>query len=494
MTFVSRRNMLQLLGLASASVGVSSLWRPSSARADATAIPKRIVFFYTEQGTRRLRNNDGSLVTDWTPTVVNAPAAQSLTKPWSTGDFTLGPTHQALIPYQKKLTFLDGLDMISANLDPTSASNAHINGETHALIGANRQTDTVAGGQSIDQFIAQGLTGTLLPSLELSVTSDSWPYESTGGAENQPTYSGPGMPIPTEGNPVTVFNRMYPNGVDASAAAQAQAQLQNTQQRSVLEFAAGNFTSLASSSGKLDADRLSAHAAAIRDLESRLGLGGAMSSTCTPPASDLLDAVKVAKNGTASYTAHTDVFLQLTQVALACNLAPVVTLCLPQAPDDLFGYQAGMLGTTDFHDMVHQTSGDMSAPLGADPQATKVVQAYHSYNASIFARLLALLDSTPDQGGTTLLDNTVVVWCGQIAGGDHSLDNLPYILAGGLGGSINPGRYVRFPRAPNKTLWPQYSTGPAHNDLFVALANMMGVAATTFGNPDACKGALSGWT
>src|SRR5450755_3824930 len=114
MTVVNRRNMLQLLGLASASLTASSLLRPSSARAGAVAIPKRLVFFYTEQGTRRLRNDDGSLTTDWTPTVANAPSAQTLSKPWSTSDFTLGVTHQALLPYQKQLTFLDGLDMISA--------------------------------------------------------------------------------------------------------------------------------------------------------------------------------------------------------------------------------------------------------------------------------------------------------------------------------------------------------------------------------------------
>lgn len=491
MTRIDRRNLLRLLGLAGASVTAASLIRPNFARAGATAVPKRLVFFFTEQGTRRVRNDDGSIITDWTPTVANAPAARSISAPWSTSDFTLGVTHQALLPYQKQLTFLDGLDMISANIDPTGPANAHIDGETHALIGANRRSASVAGGPSIDQFIAQRLTGTLLPSLEMLVSSDAFPYEAPSGGEGAPLYSGPGMPLPIEGNPKTIFTRMYPNGVDASAPAQAQAALQNAQQKSVLDFAANDFTSLASRLGKLDADRLSAHAAAIKDLESRLTLGA--STACTPPTANVIDGVKGVPRGFASYAAHADVFLQLTQVALACNLAPVVTLCVPQAPDELFGYQPGMLSTTDFHDMVHQTSGDKTVPLAADAKAIATVQAYHSYNATLFAKLLALLDSTPDQNGTTLLDNTLVVWCGQISGGDHSLDNIPYLLAGKLGGAVNPGRYVRMPRTPDKALWPQYSNGPAHNDLFVSLANMMGVTATTFGNPAACKGALAGW-
>jgi hypothetical protein len=179
-----------------------------------------------------------------------------------------------------------------------------------------------------------------------------------------------------------------------------------------------------------------------------------------------------------------DVFQRLIQVALACDLTRVATLYVSQPPDDLFGYQAGMSGTGDFHDMVHQTSG-LLPPLDGDPTALGIVRAYHTYHATQFAKFLQLLNGITESDGTTLLDNTLVVWCGQLAGGDHSLDRLPYLLAGKMGGAVTPGRYVMMPRSPNG--------GPAHNDFFVSLANMMGVATSTFGNPSVCKGALTGW-
>jgi hypothetical protein len=89
-----------------------------------------------------------------------------------------------------------------------------------------------------------------------------------------------------------------------------------------------------------------------------------------------------------------------------------------------------------------------------------------------------------------LLDHAAVVWCGDIAGGDHSLDHVPYVIGGGLGGSLRSGRYVRMPRRANNKKWPCYSDGLPHNNLFVSLANAMGLDLTTFGNPKVCSGPL----
>jgi hypothetical protein len=124
------------------------------------------------------------------------------------------------------------------------------------------------------------------------------------------------------------------------------------------------------------------------------------------------------------------------------------------------------------------------------------VKDYHTYNSKLFAKFLGMLDAIPESDGTTLLDNTVVVWCGQLGGGDHTIDHLPYILGGGMGGEITPGRLVVYPR---KFLggagWPAYSSGPAHNDLFVSLAQKMGMTdVDTFGKAEVCTGPIAGLT
>jgi hypothetical protein len=60
-----------------------------------------------------------------------------------------------------------------------------------------------------------------------------------------------------------------------------------------------------------------------------------------------------------------------------------------------------------------------------------------------------------------------------------------------MGGAVTPGRFVMYPRV-GANLWPIYSKGPPHNDLFVSLANFMGVKTDTFGNPEVCTGPLDG--
>lgn len=480
---VNRRNILEILGMAGATFVTSSLGGAKRVRAAGAAVPKRIIFFYSSHGSLKQFNDDGSLKPLWAPTVTGAPDPFTIQTPWSTSAFTMSDMHKALLPFQSKLLFLDGLDMMSADVDPVAPADAHTNGETHTLVAANRQSADVAGGISIDQHIAKGLNSpapaTSLASLEVIINADQ-----SGGTG--PLYAAAGQPIPLVGKASSLYGRMFPNGSNATGTDQVKLAAQLAQQKSVLEFAASNFSTSAGHVAKLDAARLSAHAAALRSLESRLSVGA--STTCTVP--DASSIATASSAGTAAaYTANVDVHLRLVQSALACDLARVATICLDQAPDGLFGYTANQSGTTDFHDMIHKTNG-VAPPLAGDAKAMATVRAFHAYNAGVLAKLLGLLDAIPQSDGSTLLDNTVVVCCGDIAGGDHSLDRIPYLLAGGLGGAIKTGRYVRLPRKKNQSKWPAYSDGIPHNNLFVSLASAMGVPTTTFGNAKVCTGPL----
>jgi hypothetical protein len=492
MITMTRRNILRILGLAATSYAASTLPRPRIARGGGPAVPRRIVFFYTEQGTLHQYNPDGTLKQFWSPTAPGAPDPLSITKPWSTSSFTLGELHGPLAPYQNQLVLLDGIDMVSATVDPIGAADLHTNGNTHALIAANRQTSNLAGGISIDQYIANSINSpsplTALPSLQMANTQFWNPVDNQSGLT--PIYTGPGQPLTVPGVPQAVYNQMLPGGPMANPGAAAAA-LALAQQKSVLDYVQADYQNLASRLGTLDKQRVDAHAAAIRDLEQRLALPA--SSMCTEPDSSILASAK-SGNDAASYNATAAVLLQLAQVALACDLTRVMTVYFAEAPPDAFGYQP-IGGTTFFHELVHATNGSLSngGPLMTDPTAMGMVKSFHTMNAGFFAQFLALLAGTQEADGSTLLDNTLVVWCGQLGGGDHSLDHLPYVLAGKMQGAVTPGRYVLYPRAANNTP-PQLSQGPAHNDFFVTLANLMGVTTNTFGNPKVCTGPLPGVT
>ena len=68
-----------------------------------------------------------------------------------------------------------------------------------------------------------------------------------------------------------------------------------------------------------------------------------------------------------------------------------------------------------------------------------------------------------DVDGKSLLHNSMIVYgSGNADGNRHTHDNLPFLLAGGGGGSLSPGRYVK------------HGSKPATN-LFLSMADRLGV-------------------
>jgi hypothetical protein len=107
------------------------------------------------------------------------------------------------------------------------------------------------------------------------------------------------------------------------------------------------------------------------------------------------------------------------------------------------------------------------------------VTRWHQWEAKQLVSLLDLLRQVPEADGSSMLDHTMVLLCGQIGEHGHEIDQLPWVLAGGSALGFQGGRYLQFDKAP-------------HNDLFVSLAQAMGVQTETFGNPTVCTGPLPG--
>ena len=93
--------------------------------------------------------------------------------------------------------------------------------------------------------------------------------------------------------------------------------------------------------------------------------------------------------------------------------------------------------------------------------------------------LLEKMDAI-DEGGSSLLDNSVVFFSSEIEDGDtHSHYNMPIVLAGGLDGYFNQGRHVR------------YNNDEPVANLLVSILDGLGVDGSGFGNS---TGPLSGLT
>ena len=80
-----------------------------------------------------------------------------------------------------------------------------------------------------------------------------------------------------------------------------------------------------------------------------------------------------------------------------------------------------------------------------------------------FARFLDKLRAVRDHDGKSLLHNSMIVYgSGNADGNRHTHVNLPVVLAGGGGGTLKPGRYVKHGSVPM-------------TNLFLGMAERMGV-------------------
>ena len=71
-----------------------------------------------------------------------------------------------------------------------------------------------------------------------------------------------------------------------------------------------------------------------------------------------------------------------------------------------------------------------------------------------FARFLGKLDSMKDIDGQSVLHNSMIVYgCGNSDGNRHTHTNLPLVLAGCGGGTLTPGRSVKFGGEPVTNLY-----------------------------------------
>jgi hypothetical protein len=81
------------------------------------------------------------------------------------------------------------------------------------------------------------------------------------------------------------------------------------------------------------------------------------------------------------------------------------------------------------------------------------IQKIDRYLVGKFAAFLEKLDSIPEGDGT-LLDHSMIVYGSAIGDGNaHNHDNLPVVLAGRGGGTIQTGRHIVYNRTPMNNLF-----------------------------------------
>ncbi|MEM1026267.1 MAG: DUF1552 domain-containing protein [Myxococcota bacterium] len=439
----TRRNFLR--GIGGAVIGLPLL--PSLRARAQGAAPKRLVFMYAPNGVP---------VQTWWPT----PGA-------SVRDFTLNEVHASLERYKGEISFVGGLDM--AALGP---GGPHARGMGTALTGVELQSGTMpsnngqlagwANGSSLDQHLVQRLEpGTPFPSLQLGVRADN--FRSTN--MSRLSYAGPGQPLSPISEPRTLWQTLFPG-----AALRPE---DETLQLRVMDAVRAQFSALRRQVPSDEREVLDQHQARVVELQSRLaqqtgGSGNGCAAPTEPMVADVNGDDEPDADNDATMRRVAELQIDMLATALACDLTRIATFQFSNAWARVSYPWVGRLATN--HDISHTGLNDQISQEAWTDIAT--------YQAELLARLVDALKAIPEGDGT-VFDNTLIVWLSEIAvGNTHTHTNMPYLLAGDLGGTIRKGEFNSF-------------SGRYHNDLLVTLMNAMGVDGDRFGNPELCQGPLS---
>jgi len=410
------------------------------ASADVLPIPRRFVVFFS---------SCGSITSAFAPTAGER----------GEHDFQLSPILQPLEPHRDDIVVIEGVDQQGGGgVGHQAGMGGMLTGAAlnPGPFSAGASSAGWASGISVDQRIAQAIgSDTAFQSLELGV--------QVGIADNmgRMCYAGSDRPIPPEDDPHRVFARVFADMTrDPAELARIRAH-----RLSVLDRVAGRFARLSARLGAADRQKLEGHLAAIREIETRLSPGPTRPACAVPSLSSGIDP-----KANDSFPAVGRAQMDLLVMALACDLTRVASLQWSRSASPVRFSWLDIAAA--HHDLSHRGDDDQIAI----DQLTRINRWY----AEQLAYLIARMKEIPEGDGT-LFDNTLILWCNELAKGNtHSRVDAHYVLAGSAGGALATGRYLR------------YEGDVPHNNLLLSIIHAMGVDDGSFGNPQWCTGPLAG--
>lgn len=320
----------------------------------------------------------------------------------------------------------------------TPRGNGHGAGTATWLTGGGYDDRNIsAGGQSADQIAAQSLQSeTLLPSLELSLKGEG--YFSNSLVRNSISWSSNG-PVPRDTEPRVIFDRMFRSGSGAAS------------QRSVLDGVIEDARAMRRRGSTADQRKIDEYLEAIRAIERRIEFASQQKDRANQ--NPLLSQSLVRPSGgvPTDHGEYMRTMLDMIVLAFWSDATRVSTLMLDHGQSNrYFNFIEGVQGTwhalSHWKDASGKTEDDDGTTSWSSPAAKReqynMVTRWHTEQVAYFLRRLKAIR---EPNGNSLLENSMVLYGSNLADGhEHGERNLPLVLAGGGGGSINTGRQLRF--------------------------------------------------
>jgi hypothetical protein len=435
---IPRRTFLRGLGTVVALPMLEAMSPPlkllaSTAGEGKKSLPRRMAFVYVPNGAN---------MAQWTPSATGK-------------SFELPYVLEPLQPFKKDLLVLSGLAQDQARGHGDGPGD-HARASATFLTGCHpRKTPgaDIRAGISVDQIAARRIGGeTRLPSLELGLDQGQQAGNCDSGYSCAYAYNiswrTESTPMPPEIDPRQVFDRLFSAGVSGETPEQRARRVRY--QSSVLDFAMEDANRLKRGLGYTDRHKLDEYLSAVRETEQRIQGTEQFAAALT----DYQKPTGIPQD----FQQHARLMFDLMALAFQTDSTRVATFLVAHDGSDrryaIDGVKEG------HHTISHHTT----------EEAQKQIAQINRLHVSEFAYFLSKLAAIREGEGT-LLDNCMIVYGSGISDGNaHNHDNLPILVAGRGGGTIQTGRHLKF------------NGETPLNNLYISMLDRMGVSAQKVGD------------
>ena len=444
---ISRRAVLKRMGACLALPFLESL-RPFRAKAETAPRPVRMAVLYMPNGVRP---------DTWTPSGIGS-------------QFELSPTLRPLAPHKNDLLVLSELWNAASN---TGDGHYVKTGGflTSTTITRTTGANVSSNGVSMDQVCAKRIGSlTALPSLELGIEPPSTGVDSNVGYTQlygaHISWSAPTIPVAKEINPQRAFDRVF-----RSKSAHAEHPSGAARHRSVLDLVADQAKTLQNKLSRADRSKLEEYLDSVRSVEKRIEWETQRQKSVLlsdPIARRALEALGAqvdafsdpgrASERVGDHTEHTRLMLDILALAFWTDATRIGTF--------MFGNEVSSRAFTFLGENIdshHEASHHENSP-----QKLAQYQRINLWHIEQYAYLLAKLKSLPEGEGSVLDQSMILFGAGIRDGNEHSARNLPILLAGRGGGTLDTGRHLVFERETPLA------------DLYFSMLNRMGAPVERF--------------
>lgn len=403
---LSRRTILHGLG---ASIALPWLEAMAPRRVVAAEMPKppvRLAWVYVPNGVQ---------MKHWTPESEGAhyPLPELLTP---------------LKDLREDFSVVSGLAALQGGHD----GGNHAPAMAAFLTGVQPRRD-VRCGVSADQVAAAKIGHlTRLPSLEIGCkrvggdSCDGFPCV-VSSTLSWPT---PTQPLPLEPSPGAVFDRLFGiNQVDRK---------RTDTRRSILDTVKDEAASLSRKISSDDHHKLEEYLSSVRDVEQRLRRSEEMPAPQVPHG-----AVRPDDGIPREFAPHIRLMGDMLVLAFQADVTRICTFIFEPEGSGRSYPEIGVRG--GHHNLSHH---------GGKADVVEQIMKIERHHATQFAYILEKLKAVRESDGT-LLDHCMIAYGSGLGDGDrHDHKDLPILLAGKGGGSLEPGRHIRYPSGtPLTNLW-----------------------------------------